>query len=105
MIAVKKVVDLLGTLKLTGCQEHLNEILDESEQTHISYANFLNNLLESEITYRTEKKLIRNMSAAHFPLVKKLEDFKFGRVKGVTKTDISLLLDFRWIDNCHHRTS
>jgi len=99
MIAVKKVVDLLRTLNLTGCQENLNEILDESEQTHISYANFLKNLLESEITFRIEKKITRNMSAAHFPLLKKMEDFKFGRVKGVTKTEIALLTDFRWIDN------
>jgi len=99
MNVVRKIVNLLRTLKLIGCQESLNEILDESEQNHISYANFLNNLLEAEIVYRTEKRLKRNMAAAHFPVAKQLEDFKFGRVKGVTKTDISLLLDFRWIDN------
>lgn len=99
MNAVNKIVNLLGTLKLIGCRESLNEILDESEQNHISYSNFLNNLLQAEIVYRTEKKLKRNMAAAHFPVVKQLEDFKFGRAKGITKTDISLLLDFRWIDN------
>lgn len=102
MNAVKKIVDLLGTLKLIGCREGLNEILDESEQNHISYANFLNNLLQAEIAYRAEKRLNRNMTAAHFPVVKQLEDFKFGRTKGITKTDISLLLDFRWIDNHHN---
>ncbi|RKY75763.1 ATP-binding protein [candidate division KSB1 bacterium] len=99
MNAFDKAVDLLSALQLKGCQQSLSEILDDSEQNHISYINFLNNILQAEASYRTDRRLKRNMSAAHFPILKSLEEFKFGRVKGVTKTDISLLLDFRWIDN------
>ena len=39
------------------------------------------------------------MSAAHFPVEKTLEGFEFGRVKGITKSEVIQLLDFRWIDN------
>ena len=39
------------------------------------------------------------MSAAHFPVPKDIESFEFGRVKGITKTAVAQLLDFRWLDN------
>jgi len=71
MNTIKKVMDLSGQLKLIGFKENLNEILDEAEQNHISYSNFLNNLLQAELIYRSERRLKRNMTAAHFPVIKK----------------------------------
>jgi len=47
---------------------------------------------------RAERRYRRNIAAAHFPVIKKLEDFEFGRVKGITKTEVSQLQDFSWID-------
>jgi DNA replication protein DnaC len=40
----------------------------------------------------------RSIAAAHFPVKKTIDEFNFGRVKGLTKTRISQLLDFSWID-------
>ena len=56
-------------------------------------------MLDAEIKDRAERRLKRNMTGAHFPVIKRLEEFKHGRIKGITKTQISSLLDFRWIDN------
>jgi DNA replication protein DnaC len=56
-------------------------------------------LLKSEIDYRTERKLKRNLAGAHFPVEKDLDNFQFLRVKGITKSDLSALLDFLWLDN------
>jgi DNA replication protein DnaC len=41
----------------------------------------------------------RNMTGAHFPIIKRISDFEFGRVKGIGKSEAVNLLDCAWIDN------
>lgn len=93
------VVSLLETLKFKGIIHNLENEITEAEEKKISYLSFLNGLLKEEIAYRTERRLKKNLAGAHFPIEKHLEDFKFSRVKGITKSDISNLMDFVWLDN------
>jgi DNA replication protein DnaC len=51
-----------------------------------------------EIDFRIKRRVERNMTGAHFPVHKGLEDFDFGRVKGIGKSEAVNLLDCRWID-------
>lgn len=99
MKAYEQVLTLLETLQLRGIRKRIDEELNEAETQKVSYLGFLNVLLRVEVSDRTERRLLRNMAAAHFPILKTLEGFEFGRVKGVTKSEVSQLLDFRWIDN------
>lgn len=92
-------LQLLDTLKLRGIVGNLDEELNDAEGQKVSYLTFLNSLLKREVADRSERKLRRNMSAAHFPILKGFDEFEFGRVKGITKTDVSQLLDYRWLDN------
>jgi DNA replication protein DnaC len=99
MMIMKKIFPLLETLKLKGCRKNLDEIVNEAEQSQMSYITFLHNMLDAEIRDRAERRLKRNMTGAHFPVIKRLEEFQYGRIKGITKSQIASLLDFRWIDN------
>lgn len=99
MKTYKNTIELLGILGLRGALKHLDELLNEAEGKRISYVTFLSTLLLAEIEDRKDRRFKRNMSAAHFPVSKRIEDFEFGRIKGITKSDISQLLDFRWLDN------
>jgi DNA replication protein DnaC len=99
MKAYEQVLTLLETLQLRGIRKRIDEEVNEAESQKMSYVGFLNSLLRVELADRTERRLRRNMAAAHFPILKTLEGFEFGRVKGVTKSEVSQLLDFRWIDN------
>jgi len=38
-------------------------------------------------------------SNAHFPVIKKIDNFDFGLVKGIGKSEAVNLIDCRWIDN------
>lgn len=69
-----------------------------SKNKELSNANFLKQLLTSEIEYRKERKLKRNMSGAHFPIVKELESFDLSRVKGISETQLNNLSELQWID-------
>jgi len=95
----QQIVNLLETLKLKGIIPHLDIEITEAEEKKISYLSFLDLLLKAEIDYRTERRLKRNLAGAHFPVEKDLDDFQFARVKGITKSDLSSLLDFLWLDN------
>jgi DNA replication protein DnaC len=54
--------------------------------------------LEAELSDRGERRLKRNLTAAHLPVEKRIEDFDFERVTGIAKSGVTNLLDFRWID-------
>jgi len=95
----QQIVSLLESLKLKGMIPNLDNEITEAEEKKISYLSFLDLLLKSEIDYRTERKLKRNLAGAHFPVEKDLDNFQFLRVKGITKSDLSSLLDFLWLDN------
>jgi len=98
MKAYQHVITLLTALKLKGIQVKLDELITEAESQKQSFLGFLNQLLLTELSDRAERRYRRNIAAAHFPVIKKLSDFEFGRVKGITKTAVSQLQDFTWID-------
>lgn len=95
----ENLLRLLKILKLNGITEHLDELINEAEHQKTSYMNFLIHLSEIELEYRRMKRLRRNLTAAHFPVEKKIDIFNFGCIKGMVKSEASNLLDCRWVDN------
>jgi DNA replication protein DnaC len=98
MKAYEQTINLLNTLKLKGIMKHLDEILNDAEQTKSSYIQFLKSIFHAEIAERTKRCYERNLSGAHFPNMKKIETFEFGRVKGIGKSEVINLRDCHWID-------
>ena len=98
MKSYQNVLNMLSGLKLRGVKSKLDELISEAETQKQSFLGFLNQMLLSEIEDRAERRYKRNISAAHFPVVKNLSDFEYGRVDGITKSEVSQLLDFSWID-------
>ncbi len=89
----------LTTLKLKGMYESLDTVLDNAQNSKMSYLECLKEFLSIEIDDRNERKLQRNLAGAHLPTIKELEAFDYSRVDGIQEEDINNLLDFRWIDN------
>ena len=99
MKAYEHTLTYLNTLKLKGIANGLDEMIHDAEIRKDSYITLLNSVLTTEISYRVKRRMERNMTAAHFPVIKKIDDFEFGRVKGIGKSEVVNLLDCRWIDN------
>jgi len=99
MKAYQQTLSFLDTLKLRGVAHRLDEIIHDAEMDKTSYLTFLNTLLSTEIKYRIQRRVERNMTAARLPVVKRMDQFDFGRVKGIGKSQIANLLDCRWVDN------
>ncbi len=98
MKAYKEVMTQLQTLKLRGAAGSIDELITEAETQKQSYLSFLHQVLNRELEDKAERKYRRSISAAHFPVKKSIEEFNFGRIKGITKSRIAQLLDFSWID-------
>ena len=98
MKAYTDVLAQLQTLRLRGVTSGLDELITEAETQKQSYLGFLYQLLNRELSDRAERKYRRSITAAHFPAKKSIDEFKFGKVKGISKTRVSQLLDFSWID-------
>jgi len=98
MKAHQQTLAFLKTLGLHGVLQSLDEMINEAESRKVSYLMFLNDLLSAEIGFRIKRRVERNMAGAHFPVLKSLENFDFGRVKGIGKSEAVNLLDCRWID-------
>lgn len=99
MKAQQQTLSLLKTLNLQGVLRGLDEMINDAESRKISYLGFLNGILAEEVGYRIKRRVERNMAGAHFPVVKGLDVFEFGRVKGIGKSEVANLLDCRWIDS------
>jgi DNA replication protein DnaC len=95
----EQTLSLLKNLNLKGVLQSLDEIINDAEIRKESYVSFLNTVFSAEISYRVKRRFERNMVGAHFPVIKKIEAFDFGGVKGIGKSEAMNLLDFRWIDN------
>jgi DNA replication protein DnaC len=69
------------------------------QQTPLAY---LAALLEAEVTERAERRERRRLLDARFPLIKRLEDFRFADNPTVPQATIAALAEGSWID---HRES
>ena len=98
MRSYESTLGTLKTLRLRGVSDELDGLITDAERQKASYISFLNALLETEISDRRMRRLRRNMSAAHFPLEKRIEDFEFSRVQGIGKSEAANLIDCSWID-------
>lgn len=98
MKSFELTLSLAGILQLKGLIKGLDETIQDAERQKHSYITFLNNLLNTEIDDRKQRRLKRNLSAAHLPVEKRIEDFDFGNVKGIGKSEVANLLDYSWLD-------
>jgi DNA replication protein DnaC len=98
MSQTELAVKLLSQFKLNGMAESVGAITAEANKEKLSHLGFLNRLLDYEIEFRKEKRLKRNMTGAHLPVIKELNDFNFSCISGITEQDSIDLLDFNWID-------
>lgn len=88
----------LESLRLRGASANLETLLERAQAESQTYLSFLENLVTTELHDRSDRRLKRNLAMAHFPVLKRLEDFKFNRVTGISKRNADELASCGWID-------
>ena len=98
MTATSESTRKLETLRLRGAAAQLDGIIERAQTDNLTYQAFLDAIVDTELKDRSDRRLKRNLAMAHFPVQKRLEDFTFGRVKGITKRNVDELADCSWVD-------
>jgi DNA replication protein DnaC len=88
----------LESLRLRGAAAGLERIIERAQTDGVSYRDFLECVLDTELRDRNERRLKRNLVGAHFPVRKRIEDFIFARVTGITQRDVLELAECDWVD-------
>ena len=86
-------------LKLPTVRRRFRALAEEAlreQQTPVAY---LAALLEAEMSERSERREKRRLIEARFPVIKRLEDFRFADNPKVSQATIAALAEGSWIDD------
>lgn len=89
-------------LRLHNLDVKLDEILLRAQQDKPTYQEFLNNILENEVTSRDERDFVRRLSAAHLPPRHDLELFDFNFSGGIDKMQMKQLRELTWLEQSYN---
>ncbi len=86
-------------LHLPTVRSRFRALATEALRTQQTPLAYLAALLEAEVDERTERRERRRLLDAHFPLLKRLEDFRFADNPQVPQATVATLAEGSWIDN------
>lgn len=89
----------INYLGLRRVDEVLDRIIEEATKANLSYLEFLDRLLEAEVTGFKERRVEQRIRLARFPYLKTIDSFDFNFQPSVDKKRIKELLTLRFIGN------
>ena len=94
---IKQTETLLGTLKMKGVLETLNQRLKEAEEQDLGYEDFLNVIFEDEKLHRENGRVSRLIKKAALQQKASLEAFETKSNRGVDRRILSDLALMRFV--------
>ena len=88
----------LTYLKLTSTAEALAPKLDAAQRHKPSYTAFLEDLLRTEVEATERRRLAGRLRFAHFPVIKRLEDFDFDAQPALDRALVEDLATLRFVE-------
>jgi DNA replication protein DnaC len=76
-LQLERLQEQMRRLRLGRSVEQLPSLLEDAAKRELSYSDFLEELLTSEISGKHERNTTMRIAMAHFPFVKTLESFDF----------------------------
>jgi DNA replication protein DnaC len=92
-----RVVSSLERLKLARMAECLDVVAEQAAKDTCTYVDFLDRLLETEVSARYERDVAMKIKLAHFPFLKTLEGFDFGFQPSINERQVQELATLRFI--------
>jgi DNA replication protein DnaC len=95
----ERVQGSLTRLNLTRIADHLNPLAEEATRKSWTYLEFLDQLLEAELSARYTREVAMKTKLARFPFVKTLDEFDFAFQPSVNERQIRELATMRFVAN------
>jgi DNA replication protein DnaC len=94
-----RVQSHLQRLKLPRMAECLDGVAEEAAKKEWTYLDFLDTLLEAEVSARYERDVAMKTKLAHFPLIKTLDQFDFVFQPSINERQVRELATLRFVAN------
>ncbi len=94
-----RVQSHLARLKLPRMSECLDGLAQEAAKQDWTYLDFLDQLLQAEVSARSERDIAMKTKLAHFPVLKTLDQFDFGFQPSLSERQIRELASLRFVAN------
>lgn len=94
-----KLINNLEELKLTTIKNNLNTYIEAANKNGMSIIDVLYNLTSLEIKFKKERADKAVITVAHFPFIKRFEDFDFDFQPDINKAEIIDLKYLRFFDD------
>jgi DNA replication protein DnaC len=92
-----RVQSHLSRLKLTRIPDCLDSVAQEASKHDWTYLDFLDRLLEAEISARHERDVTMKTKLAHFPFIKTLDQFDFAFQPSIHERAVHELATMRFV--------
>jgi len=86
-------------LHLPAIRSRFRQLAQEAAREQQTPLAYLAALLEAEVNERSERRERRRLLDARFPLIKRLEEFRFADNPKVPQATIAALAEGSWIDD------
>jgi DNA replication protein DnaC len=96
------IKESLQTLNLKNASLNLESFVKKAETNQSTYAEFLQDILTSEVQFRTDRAKTKRIKEAGFPYIKTIEDFDISFQSAITKQQLKQLAEFTWIEQLYN---
>ena len=93
-----KISNHCKQLRLPAINEQVQKMADKAAADGISYLEFAENLLDTEIKYRNHKDQERKIKAARLPGTYNLLSYDCSKVEGMPAARLEQLKELTWLD-------
>jgi len=101
-LQLERLQEQMRRLRLGRSIEQLPALLEAAAKRELSYSDFLEELLTSEISGKHERNTSMRVAMAHFPFVKTLESFEFKFQPSIDAKIVRELASCRFIANAEN---
>jgi DNA replication protein DnaC len=98
-LTYERVQSHLARLKLPRMSECLDSLAEAAAKQDWTYLDFLDQLLQAEVSARSERDIAMKTKLAHFPFIKTLDQFDFGFQPSISERQIRELASLRFVAN------
>jgi DNA replication protein DnaC len=96
-VVYSRVQSHLQRLKLTRIPDCLDQVAEDAAKHEWTYLDFLDRLLEAEVSARHERDVVMKTKLAHFPFLKTLDQFDFAFQASLSERQVRELATLRFV--------
>jgi DNA replication protein DnaC len=98
-LAYPRVQSYLARLKLARMADCLDTLAEEAAKHVWTYLDFLDHLLETEVSDRYARDVAMKTKLAHFPFIKTLDQFDYAFQPSINDRQVRELATLRFVAN------